>query len=221
MLFIATSTLSDGSMKSSDGSYVSVLPARAKLLKKHNIQPSDTTLVHLVYDGENYTRYHVATETDRGDGITRPPSFIADGVVTTQRGQALFLPLADCIGAVIHDPVKEVLMLTHLGRHNLEQLGGTKSVEYLIEEFRCDPRKLTVWLSPAAGQENYPLYHFDNRSMHDVATEQLLIAGVQEKHITVSPIDVTKDENYFSHSRFLKGHQFVDGRFAVVAVMQT
>jgi copper oxidase (laccase) domain-containing protein len=221
MLFVAISTVSDGSMKSSDGSYASVLPARTNFLKQHDIQPENTTLVHLTYEGDNYTRYRVAAETDKGDGIIRSPSYIADGMVVTERDHALFLPLADCIGAVIHDPTKDILMLTHLGRHNLEQFGGTKSVEYLIERFGCDPKVLTVWLSPAAGQENYPLYVFDNRGMHDVAIEQLISAGVSVENITASPVDVTKDNGYFSHSEFLKGHRSTDGRFAVGAVMRS
>jgi hypothetical protein len=56
--------------------------------------------------------------------------------------------------------------------------------------------------------------------MHDVATEQLLIAGVAAEHIIGSLIDTTKDKNYFSHSEFLKGNRDTDGRFAVVTVMK-
>jgi len=217
---ILTSTAADGSMKSSDGFYASALPARTAFLTKHGLRTDDTLLVHLVYEGDNYTRYIAATDELRGDGITRTPGFIADGVATNQKGLALFLPLADCIGVVLHDPVKDTLMLTHLGRHNLEQQGGTKSVEYIVEQFGCNPQDITAWLSPAAGHENYPLFSFQNRSMHDVATEQLLLAGIESGNISRSPIDVSKDKRYFSHSEFLKGNRETDGRFAVVAVLE-
>lgn len=220
MLKLFTSTITDGSMKSLDANFASVLPARATFLQKHGIQPDDTVLVHLVYEGNNYTRFITATDDLRGDGIVRKPSVVVDGAATDQPGLALLLPLADCIGAVLHDPVKNALMLTHLGRHNLEQHCGTKSVEYIGEQFGCEPKNITVWLSPAAGKENYPLYSFNNRGMHEVAIEQFQAAGILPENITASDIDVTKDENYFSHSEFLKGNQSEDGRFAVVAMLQ-
>jgi len=215
-----TSALSDGSMKSNDGKYRSVLPARERFLTAHDLSPSTTTLVQLAYEGYNYTRYKVVSDNDKRDGMTRDATIVADALVTTTPGHALFLPLADCIGAVLHDPKKKILMLSHLGRHNLEQFGGTKSIEFLVENFQCDPENITVWLSPAAGKDNYPLFAFDNRSMHDVATEQLLTAGIVLEHITSSSVDTTKDMTYFSHSEYLKGHRETDGRFAVVTVMK-
>ena len=220
MLSIFASTRADGSMKSLDSSYGSVLEARRRFLNEHDIQPEHTTLVHLTYETESYNRYHSIKTAFKGHGIIMPPALESDGVVVTETGHALFLPLADCIGAVIHDPTKNVLMISHLGRHNLEQFGGTKSVEYLIQHHSVNPKDLTVWLSPAAGGEAYPLFAFDNRSLHDVAIEQLLAAGVLSENITASPIDVTKDQDYYSHSQFLKGNRTDDGRFAIVAMMK-
>lgn len=184
------------------------------------MSPDDATLVHLVYEGDNYARFVVANQNLRGDGIVRSPTIIADGVATNQPGLVLFLPLADCVGTVLHDPIKNVLMLVHLGRHNLEQHAGTRTVEYMTEQFGCEPKNITAWLSPAAGGENYPLFSFSNRSMHDVAVEQLQAAGITSEYITASDIDVTKDTNYYSHSEFLKGNRETDGRFAVVATLQ-
>ena len=120
----------------------------------------------------------------------------------------------------MHDPIKDILMVSHLGRQNLEQLAGTKCIQYLADQYQVNPQDLTVWLSPAAGKENYPLYTFDNRSLHDVATEQLLTSGILKENVSVSPIDVTVDQNYFSHSQFLKGNRTTDGRFAIVAMMR-
>lgn len=217
-LFYTTSTVADGSMKSPDQNYRTVLPARQKFLKKHTIKTTDTTLVQVTYETDDFCRYYTLTDEDRGDGMTRAPTFAADALVVTNPDHALFLPLADCIGAVIHDPSKSILMLSHLGRQNLEQMGGTKCIEYLIDKHGCDPKDLTVWLSPAAGRAAYPLYAFDNRSLHDITQEQLTAAGVSSKNMTVSPIDSATNTDYFSHSQFLKGNRDTDGRHAVVAV---
>jgi len=220
MLFYATSTVADGSMKSPDRNFATVLSTRTTFLQQHDIDARDTTLVQVVYETDDFCRYVTLTDEDKGDGITRTATIAADALVVTQPGHALFLPLADCIGAVIYDQAKNILMLSHLGRQNLEQVGGTKCIEYLQEKHGVDPQKLSVWLSPAAGKEFYPLYAFNNRSLHDVATEQLTAAGIPRGHITASPIDSAADDNYFSHSRYLKGDRPTDGRHAVVALLR-
>lgn len=219
-LYTAISTVADGSMKSTDRSYASVLPARKAFLDKHGISPDDTTLVQLVYEGDDYCRYRTLTDEDKGDGITRSASIVADALVVNRPDHALFLPLADCIGAVIHDPTKNVLMLSHLGRHNLEQNGGSACIEYLVRKHAVNPADLTVWLSPAAGSEQYPLYTFDNRSLHDVAIEQLVTTGIYPSNIAPSPINSAADQNYFSHSQYLKGNRPTEGRFTVVALLR-
>jgi copper oxidase (laccase) domain-containing protein len=216
---VLTSTAMDGTMKTLDGDELTARNNRVAFLEKNGLNPKSTTLHTLSYDTDDFCCYELLTADDMGDGITRDSTIIADAVVTTDINHAILLPLADCIGAVIHDPTQNILMLSHLGRHNLEQFGGTRCIEFLVEKFGVNPATLTVWLSPAAGGKNYPLYAFDNRSMHDVATEQLTGAGVTLEHITTSPIDVTTDETYFSHSQFLKGNRESDGRFAVVATM--
>lgn len=219
-LITILSTTVDGSMKSADQNYTSVLPARTAFLKKYELDPTDTTLVRVTYETEDFCRYQVLSADDKGDGITRPAAIDADALVVTEPNHALFLPLADCVGAVIHDPVNNTLMVSHLGRHNLEQLGGTKCVEYLANHCKADPSNLTVWLSPAAGGENYPLHAFGGRSLQDVTVEQLTAAGVPLDHIDISPIDTTTHTAYFSHSEFLKGNRDNDGRFAIVAIMR-
>lgn len=218
-LVIYTSKTINESMKSLNDNQTIARQNRITFLEKNRIDPANTTLHTLSYGGENYCRYKTLDTTSKGDGIVRDSTIDADAVVVTKPNHAILLPLADCIAAVIHDPIKNVLMMSHLGRHNLEQFGGTKCIEYLVANHAVNPADLTVWLSPAAGKENYPLYAFENRSLHDVAAEQLIAAGIIKENITVSPIDSSADLNYFSHSQFLKGKRESDGRFAVVAVL--
>lgn len=219
-IHITTSTRSDGSMKSvHDSNTDDANQARIDFLRKNNITPESTTLVSLKYKGDNYCRYITADDQHKGDGITGESTITDDAIVVTQLDHALFLPLADCIGAVIYDPTKNILMVSHLGRHNLEQFGGTRSIEFLQKFHNVNPSDLIVWLSTAAGKTNYPLFKFKNRSLHEVATEQLTKAGVLTKNIEASPIDSSLDKNYYSHSQFLKGKQEDDGRFCIVAII--
>lgn len=203
-------------MKRSGANKVVVDENRRAFLEQRNLSLEKSVLVQLDYDSDNFCRYDVIDETAAGEGIVRGGR-IADGLATQTKGLALFLPLADCVGVVLYDPEHVALMLTHLGRHNLEQNGGQRSVEFMIDEFGTDPSKLKVFFSPSAGKENYPVFSFDGKSLAEVAVIQLQTAGVRLENIEVSPIDTTEDLSYFSHSEFLKNHRKNDGRFAVVA----
>jgi hypothetical protein len=221
MLSIFTSTRADGSMKPLAKTEIELVrQVRATFLERNDIQPDDTTCVRLEYVGDDYCRYMTIDSRYKGDGITRDSSIIVDALVVTKPRHALLLPLADCVGAVLHDASKGILMVSHLGRHNLEQQGGLESVRYLERNHGVDPKDLSVWLSPAAGAEPYPLFSFSNRGLQEVASEQLIAAGVLQENISAPPIDVAKDDDYYSHSQFLKGNRPDDGRFVIVAVMQ-
>lgn len=220
---IFVSTTNDGTMRLTDDmprdDEKIVIENRRRFLEKHGVQPEQTVRVQLDYQSKDFCRYSTVAQQAGGEGIIRNGR-IADGVATRQKNLALFLPLADCVGAVLYDPRHEVLMLSHLGRHNLEQNGGQKSVEYMAEQFGTLPQDIEVWCSPAAGRANYPLLAFDNKSLAEVAQDQLIAAGVQSENIELSLIDTTAHSDYFSHSQFLKGNQSIDGRFAVVAMMK-
>lgn len=220
MVNISTSTKINGSMKSTSGDFALSQTNRTRFLDAHAIHAANTTLVHIRYEGDDYCRYQTIDETYKGDGIVRNSTLTVDALVVTQSNHALLLPLADCIGAVLHDPVQNILMVSHLGRHNLEQNSGAESVNYLARRHHVQPHNLKVWLSPAAGKQNYPLLAFNNRGLHEVAVEQLMTAGVTRHNIDVSLIDTTIDQNYFSHSEFLKGHRKIDGRHCIVAIMK-
>jgi len=143
-----------------------------------------------------------------------------DALFPQDRNLALLLPIADCIAAVLYDPILGALGLAHLGRHNLLQDGGAGIVAYMSDDFGSKPSDIRVWLSPAAGRGNYPLFDFDNRSLHEVALEQLLAAGITAANVITDPRDTTLDERLFSHSEYLKGKRVSDGRQAVMAVLR-
>jgi purine-nucleoside/S-methyl-5'-thioadenosine phosphorylase / adenosine deaminase len=193
---------------------------RANFLSKLGIRPEQTVLVRTTYDGSNYNRYHTVGENNRGQGMVRPSAFNSDSLATNQKNVAIFLPIADCIGGFVYDPVLHSLMVMHLGRQATEQLGATKSIEFMAREFGSEPEDMLVWLGPAPSEKTYPVFSLDNRSLHDVNTEHLISAGVNPKNITVCNVDTILDTNYFSHSEFLKGRREADGRYAIVGMLK-
>lgn len=219
-LAIALSSARDGSMSKAVGDEER-LQNRSKFLSKHNIVPEQTCLVYLTYGGGDYCRYETINKKHAGKGVVRPTVLQTDALFTTSKELALLLPIADCIAAVLHDPVHGVLGLAHFGRHNLEQNGGKATIAYMVNTFGTNPEDIKIWLSPAAGGANYPMYSFDNRSLHEVALEQLRSGGVVESNVTIDDRDTTTDDRFFSHSEFLKGNRATDGRQAVACMLTT
>lgn len=217
----AVSSKADGNLKHGlHDSPAAVTDSRRRFLAEVGVAIADTTLVPMVYDQKSFTKYRIARISEKGKGMYGlNDSEPADALVVTTSGHALFLPLADCVGAILYDPTHRVLMVSHFGRHNIEQQGAQKSVEYLKENFDSLPGQLQVWLSPAVGKTSYPLHAFSSKGLQEVAIEQLIESGVQPINIESAPIDTATSDDYFSHSQYLQGND-MPGRFAIVAAMR-
>lgn len=141
-----------------------VVKNRKRFLDAHDIAFNKTIRLNTdllkratVEHETDYCKFVQVDEADVGDGITGDGLIVADALVTKQKHLTLMLPVADCVGAVLFDPVREVLMVSHLGRHSLEQRGAVRAVEYLTQHFQSAPRDIKVWLTPAAGKDVYPI----------------------------------------------------------------
>ena len=219
----AVSSVDDGNMKKKgmpEDLQRNVNKNRRMFLEKNGIAFEQAVLVNLTYDKDDFTVYGTVASKDTGKGITIDGAQVADALATKDKNVALFLPIADCVGAIIYDPRKEVIMVSHLGRHSTEQHGGTKSIQYMIEQFGCDPADILVWFSPSPSADSYPLFKFENRSLHDVNKEHMMAAGVKPENIEICDVDTSANASYFSYSEFIKGNREADGRFAVVAMLK-
>jgi copper oxidase (laccase) domain-containing protein len=221
-IIVSTSTVNDGNMSNGKSKVDDkIIANRSTFLAKNGIDIEKSTKVYIVYTGNNYCRYHEVSNQHLGKGMFYDNNINpADGLVTRDINHALFLPIADCVGVVIYDPVKNILMLSHIGRHSLEQNGGYESVKFLVDQYKCNPKKLLIWLTPAPGSDVYPLFAFNGQSIKDIIFHQLISAGIKLTNINDNPADTSTDLNYFSHSEYLKGNRPDDGRFAVVAMMK-
>lgn len=225
---ILLSTTADGSMLSrEDSGDLSVIENRKKFLKAHAIPVETATRVSVdmlkratITNDTNYCRYTYVTPELIGDGVTNEESFISDALITDRSSEAIVLPLADCVGAVYFDPSKSILMVSHLGRHSLEQDGAFRSVQYLTEYFNCNPEDLEVWLSPAPNKIVYPIWALNNMGMKEATLEQLHRAGIRDENITDDQRDTIADTDFYSYSEFLKGHRKEDGDHMIVAVIE-
>jgi len=217
----AVSSRVDGNMSFNYGDRVETLSHRMAFLDMVGIPMEHTTLVQVTYGKtKDFARYKIITDGYKAEGMAWPVSeTVADALVVTKPGHGLFLPLADCAGLIIHDPVRDILMVSHVGRHSAEIDGARRSVQYLQDELDCDPKDLKIWISPAVGKASYPIHARQGKSLHEVIRDQLVDAGVARSNTEFSTIDTATTRDYFSHSQFLAGNRKSDGRFAIVAMM--
>jgi len=219
-LIVGISTVPDGSMYNRhDMTDAQVIKNRQTYLEKLGIDTAQTTRVKTVYDGESYCRYRTVESGEKSKGMYDDDVEVADALFTTDKHHALLLPIADCIGAVFYDEKTHSLMVSHLGRHSLEQEGGYKTVHYFIEHSGADSKDIKVWFTPAPGKDIYPIWALDNKGMKEVAFEQMQKAGILPENITDNPADSSRDLNYFSYSEFLKGNRDEDADYAIVAMI--
>ena len=212
-VIIAVSNVREGSMSASANEQGKARN-RQNFLAQHQIWLEQSVL----YQGDDYCRYVEVDEHFAGDGMNRESSIVCDAMFTLEEDLALFMPLADCIGACLYDEENKVLGLAHLGRHNLVQDGGRKTIKYMEKRFDSRVSNITVFLSPSVGKNSYPMRDFDGKSLQEVAEEQLMGAGVSRNNITIDKRDTVTEEELFSHSEFLKGNQDIDGRHAMVVM---
>lgn len=220
-IIAAVSSASDGNMSFRLGDEEETFQNRLAFLHAARINPEDATLVQVTYENaEHFARYKQVGEDEKGEGIFAPKSnTVADALVVTKPGHALFLPLADCAGIILYDEKQRILMVSHVGRHSAEIDGAKTSVQYLEKEFGTDPKDLKIWVSPAVGKTTYPIHAKGGKSLHEVIREQLFAAGVPAGNLEISPVDTASSEAYFSHSQFQLGGRSFDGRFAIAAMM--
>ncbi|HMH70541.1 MAG TPA: laccase domain-containing protein [Candidatus Saccharimonadales bacterium] len=217
----AISSRKNGNMKFGLEDEMQTLENRQKFLKEAGLDIAHTSLIGITYDTDDFAKYRIVLPSDKGAGMLKAETIEhADALVTDTPDHALFLPLADCVGAILYDEVHHVLMVSHLGRHSIEVSGAAKSVEFLKTHYATDPSQLKIWLSPGVGKATYPLRAFDGKGLHEVIISQLLEVGAKKENIEHGAIDTATTEQYYSHSEFLKGNQEQAGRFAIVAQMR-
>ena len=234
---VGISDLSDGNMRSfSAQGEATTLRNQAKFVKAIGLAPDAVARLRVTYGERNdFTDYREITKnndlratrpTANVPSATRPMSSIndfsiaypaaktpaCDGLITRDSDLGILLPLADCLGVVVFDPKRRALGVLHAGRHNIEQNGPTKFIEFFCKSIGSNPTDLLLYFSPCA--RNYRIFALDNATLPGAAREQFAEAGVLTQNIIDSAIDTVTSSNLPSHS---SGD--TDVRFAIVARM--
>ena len=231
-LTVAVSSRNDGSMLNREkGVHASRIVAnRKKLCEAVGISYDDVVYQWINYN--THATYDIVAEVDTRSTTRYDSATVADAVITDMPGVGVFLPLADCVGTVVYDPVRRKLAVLHLGRHSTLTSLVQKTVAHL-QVGGSDPRDLLVWMSPSIRGASYRLDYFDKKDdpnwesfavEHDDGVSidlagynqaRFIEAGVLPGNITLSSVDTAVDQNYFSH---FQGDR--TDRFAIVAMIR-
>jgi len=247
---VIASSLKDGNQsfrvkgsaeESPEKDYV-IVENRRRLLGRVGLELERTALVYLHYGPDlSYADYAVAEEQDLGKGmVVSGEADYNDGLAVDLPNSGVFLPLADCYGGAIYDPIRHKGMVTHWGRHSTNVDGATKSIQFMQESFGSDPADLLVWMTPGVGPNSYPMDVTPGRGHHNFATDPrwqrpgmsyirgdkiylnlrafnlagLIDVGVKRENIKWADVDTATHPEYPSHSRG------ADWRFALAMKLE-
>ena len=179
-----------------------IIDNQTKLANTIALPPYKVARVHVDYDHrDNFTVYQEITQNNiEPYSIINPEPQIplADGFITRDSNIGFLLPLADCLGIVVLDETKHIIGLVHAGRHNVEQDGPKKFIEYFITKFNSQADTLKIYFSPCA--QNYEIFSLDHQKLPIIAKNQLISAGVLPNNIIESKIDTATNPDYPSNS---------------------
>lgn len=92
------------------------------------------------------SRVVAVDETDFGREVRG-----VDGLVTGDKEIFLLVKTADCIPALVFDPVQKVVGAVHAGWKGVLAKIGSKTVELMRSQFGCQEENILVGLGPAIG----------------------------------------------------------------------
>ena len=154
-----------------------------------------------------------------------------DAMVTNQPGVILAVLTADCVPVLLYDPIRRVVAAVHAGWRGTESGIVTKTIEIMKKQFGSHPADILAGVAPAIGKccyevgedvashfADYPvaIEQYGEKYMLDlpeINRRQMLLAGVEEKHIEMSGIcTACESEQFFSYRK----EQGCSGRFMSV-----
>ena len=147
-----------------------------------------------------------------------------DGLILTNKVQAVFLNFADCTPVIIYDPLNKIAAVSHAGWRGTAAKIAYKTVQKMSEEFGSAPVNLKAAIGPAisfccynVGEDVYrqlmvSVRNFKNLSeiregsifvdLKGINKRQLIEAGLKDENIDVCPFcTVCNNELFFSYRR--------------------
>lgn len=79
----------------------------------------------------------------------------ADAIFTNSPDVSLFMQFADCVPILIYDPEHNIIGIIHAGWQGTVKRIVQNSIQFLINQFSCDPEKIIAGIGPSIGPDHY------------------------------------------------------------------
>lgn len=213
-----------------------VLENRRRLARALGVEPSAFVFAHQVHG----SAVALVGADERGRGSLGEADAIADvdALVTTERGVALAILVADCVPVILYDPHTPAVAVAHAGWRGTVAHVAAATVATMTRELGSDPATLVAAIGPSIGPDSYEVgAEVAERAEASYPGAQLtrarehggllldlwranlldlLAAGVRRANVEVAGLDtLDRDARLFSHRRMQP-----TGRFAAVAMLR-
>jgi hypothetical protein len=216
-------TTNDGNMAyytTQDANSVNI--NRSKIANKYGFDVSDLRYMNQVH-GNNIE----IVDYDSPNLILE-----CDGIITKEKNLPLMVQIADCIGIVLFDPIKDIIGVAHAGRNGTFLDISSKMIDKMVECFQSTPSDIQAYLSPSIQKccyevdekmANFVSNNFGQEFVHGrfidlqgINKMQLQKSGLSEENIHISTT-CTKcsGEAYFSYR-----NDSDCGRFSAVVMLK-
>lgn len=135
--------------------------------------------------------------------------------------------MADCPVIIAEDVEKQVAAVSHCGATQINRQVPIYTIKALVESEHSNPQNIHVYIGSCIKKESYqydkyPAWATDqgvwkecisnknNKYYIDLIKaikNQLIQAGILNNNIKISPIDTYTNEEYYSHSKYVKGEE--------------
>lgn len=121
------------------------------------------------------TDIRIVTSDDKGKGLTKQRDYNdVDGLVTDEKGLALFTFYADCVPLFFLDPKKQVIGVAHGGWRGTVGKIAKNMIETMKETYQSSPEDILVAVGPSVGSCCYEVgrdvYEQFNESFKEIST---------------------------------------------------
>ncbi len=231
-LFHSFSEKSDGNMDFRFDPKEKVTRNRVGFLSNLSKHLNDCAVLNVEHSNKIIT----ATKDLMGRGAMSVDDAIkGDSLMSNEEGLLLFLLIADCLPVIIHDPVKEIVALVHVGWRGADLEMVKKVIKSLNNKFKSKSKDLIVGFGPAARKESYVKEnpeilkklkwqkYLEKKGNNlfgvdfvGLCKKQLIDSGVLERNIFDCGIDTIVNKHFFSHYRDREKESEDEGRFACI-----
>ncbi len=130
---------------------------------------SDLEMIAAIFrTAKDHIYMPIQKHTDRVMVIgSLPEPFIADAVVTNQKGRLIGVRVADCVPILLCDPVRQVVAAVHAGWRGTAEYILKKTINVFCERFFSDPDDILLSIGPSIRQ---CCYEVDGEVIRAVST---------------------------------------------------